>query len=175
MTTHAVVYTWLFIHIGVILVVTSYYTLGAALAPTLTSRARRQFAARPWLPIVIGLAISVPWMLAAIVLLQQAPAVAKFGGAALGCLWILSGLIGGAGIAQHVGGGDITAGRVSWVQTFRGGLFISLTWVLPLVGWLGMFPLTMSAGVGCLVLGIFFGRNDKTAVETPMVGSAASA
>ena len=61
MTTHAVVYTWLFVHIGVILVVTSYYTLGAALAPGLTERARKQFARRPWLPIVVGLAISVPW------------------------------------------------------------------------------------------------------------------
>lgn len=173
MTTHAVVYTWLFIHIGVILVVTSYYTLGAALAPALTSRARRQFAARPWLPIIIGLAISVPWMLAAIVLLQQVPAGAKFVGAILGCLWILLGLIGGAGIAQHVGGGDIVPGRASWVQTFRGGLFISLTWVLPLVGWLVMLPLTMSAGIGCLVLGIFFGRSDKTAVETSVLESSA--
>ncbi len=175
MTTHAVVYAWLFIHIGVILVVTSYYTLGAALAPDLTSRARRQFAARPWLPIVIGLVISVPWVLAAIVLLQQAPAGAKFVGAVLGCLWILLGLIGGAGIAQHVGGGDITAGRATWVQTFRGGLFISLTWVLPLVGWLVILPLTMSAGIGCLVLGIFFGRTDKTTVETRKLDAAASA
>ncbi len=175
MTTHAVVYSWLFIHIGVILVVTSYYTLGAALAPALTSRARRQFAARPWLPIVIGLAISVPWILVAIVLLQQAPAGAKFVGAMLGCLWILLGLIGGAGIAQHVGGGDMAPGRVSWVQTFRGGLFISLTWVLPLVGWLVILPLTMSAGIGCLVLGIFFGRSDKTAVEPPTLETAAGA
>ncbi len=175
MTTHAVVYTWLFIHIGVILVVTSYYTLGAALAPALTSRARRQFAARPWLPIVIGLAISVPWILAAIVLLQQAPAFAKFGGAVLGCVLILLGLIGGAGIAQHVGGGDTETNRASWVQTVRGGLFISLTWVLPLVGWLVMLPLTMSAGIGCLVLGIFFGRSDKTVVATRVLETSADA
>ncbi|MCZ6835157.1 MAG: hypothetical protein O7G85_05220, partial [Planctomycetota bacterium] len=120
MTTHAVVYTWLFIHIGVVLVVTSYYTLGAALAPGLTSRARQQFASRPWLPIVIGLALSVPWVLVSIVLLQQASAGAKFMGASLGCLWVLSGLIGGAGIAQHIGGGDNSSQSASWVQTFRG-------------------------------------------------------
>ncbi len=173
MTTHAVVYTWLFIHIGVILVVTSYFTLGAALAPALTNRARQQFAARPWLPIIIGLVISVPWMLAAIVLLQQAPAAAKFVGAVLGCLWILLGLIGGAGIAQHVGGGDNAPDRVSWVQTFRGGLFICLTWVLPLVGWMVMLPLTMSAGIGCLVLGTFFGRSNKAVVETQVLESTA--
>ena len=64
-------------------------------------------------------------------------------------------------------------GRASWVQTFRGGLFISLTWVLPLVGWLVMLPLTMSAGIGCLVLGILFRRSDKTVVEPPTLESAA--
>ncbi len=173
MTTHAVVYSWLFIHIGVILVVTAYYTLSAALAPRLTERGRIRFARRPWLPIVIGLVISVPWVLAAILLIQQVPAGAKFVGAVLGCLWILSGLIGGAGIAQHVGGGDIAAGRATWVQTFRGGLFISLTWVLPLVGWLVMLPLTMSAGIGCLVLGISFRRSDKKAIEPRRFESAA--
>ncbi len=174
MTTSAVVYTWLFIHIGVILVVTSYFTLGAALAPGLTARARKQFARRPWLPIVVGLVISVPWVVVAIVLLNQPAAGAKFVGAVLGCLWVLASLIGGAGIAQHIGGSRDSQGSVSWIQTFRGGLLISLTWVLPLVGWLGMLPLTMSAGIGCLVLGLFVGRKDQTLVATPMLESVAS-
>ena len=166
MTTQAVVYTWLFVHIGVILVVTAYYTLGAAVMPSLTERGREHFARRPWLPIVVGLVISVPWVLFAIVMLQQAPAVAKFVGAAAGCLWVLSGLIGGAGIAQHVGrsgGGD----SHTWVHTVRGGLFIVLTWILPLVGWLVMLPLTMAAGVGCLVLGLFSGRRSVDTTATP--------
>lgn len=168
MTTHAVVYTWLFIHIGVILVATSYFTLGAALAPGLTERARRQFARRPWLPILVGLAISVPWVIAALVLINLAPAGAKFAGAVLGCLWVLSGLIGGAGIAQHIGGGG-SSDQESWVRTFRGGLFISLTWVLPLVGWLGMLPMTLAAGIGCLVLGVFFGHEKKVLASAPPV------
>ena len=175
MTTHAIVYTWLFIHIGVILTVASYYTLGAAVTPGLAKRARRQFAKRPWLPIILGLAISVPWILVAILLISQAAAAAKLAGALMGCLWVLSGLIGGAGIAQRVGGVGMDADQVSWVQTFRGGLFITLTWILPLVGWLGMLPLTMSAGVGCLVLAIFFGRNDDSAKsESGIVESVSS-
>lgn len=171
MTTHAVVYTWLFIHIGVILVVTSYYTLGAALAPALTDRARRHFARRPWLPILIGLAISLPWVLAAIVLLQQTPAAVKFLGAVLGGLWVLLGLIGGAGIAKHVGGNG-APDRDSWVQTFRGGLIISLTWVLPIVGWLGMLPMTLAAGIGCLAMGVFSGREKSTDASAPALESA---
>ncbi len=105
MTTSAVVYTFLFVHIGLVLVVTAYYTLGATLAPVLTQRSRLRFARRPWLPIALGMAISLPWVVAALVLLSLTAAPLKFAGAALLGLWVLCGLIGGAGIAQHVGRG----------------------------------------------------------------------
>ncbi len=153
MTTSAAVYTFLFIHIGVILVVTAYFTVGAAVAPTLTRRARHRFAQRPWLPAIIGLVISAPWVAAALVLLNMPSGAFKFAGAVAGCTWVLAGLIGGAGIAQHIGRGR--DGTAEWIQTVRGGLFISLTWILPLVGWLGVLPLTLATGVGCLVLGLF--------------------
>lgn len=155
MTTSAVVYTFLFLHIGVILVVTAYYTLGAALAPGLTWRGRVRFARRPWLAILVGLSLSAPWVIASLVLLNLPAAPLKFAGAALGCLWVLLGLIGGAGIAQHVGSADAPAlGQVTWVQTARGGLLLSLTWILPLVGWLVMLPLSLAAGIGCLATGL---------------------
>ena len=153
MTTSAAVYTFLFIHVGVILVVTAYYTVGAAVAPTLTSRGRYRFAQRPWLPAVIGLAISVPWVAVVLVLLNLPSGAFKFAGAVAGCAWVLAGLVGGAGIAQHIGRGS--DGTAEWIQTVRGGLFITLTWILPLVGWLVILPLTLATGVGCLVLGLF--------------------
>ncbi len=163
MTTSAVVQTFLFIHIGVILVVTAYYTLGAALAPALTRRGRLRFARRPWLAVLVGLMISVPWVVASLVLLSQdLSGQLKFAGAVLGCLWVLVGLVGGAGIAQHVG--QSSTDSTSWVGTVRGGLFISLTWVLPLVGWLGMLPLTLAAGIGCFVLGLFPMRRELVEV-----------
>ena len=152
MTTSAVVYTFLFVHVGVILVVTAYYTLGAAIAPRITERGRVRFGNRPWLPVLIGLGLSVPWVAAALVLLNLPAGGLKFAGAALGCLWVLLALIGGSGIAQHVGHGS-NSGPVTWMQTARGGLLLSLTWILPLVGWLGMLPLTLAAGIGCLVMG----------------------
>jgi uncharacterized protein (DUF1800 family) len=157
--TSAVVYTYLFIHLGIILVVTAYYAVGAMLAPGMTARARIRFARRPWLPVLVGLACSVPWVLAAILLLNAASAPLRFAGATIGCLWVLAGLLGGAGIAQHVGG-PRDADDVTWVHSVRGGLFISLTWILPLVGWLGMLPLTLAAGVGCLLLGVVPMRRD---------------
>ncbi|MBT8486633.1 MAG: hypothetical protein HKO59_14830 [Phycisphaerales bacterium] len=160
MTTSAVVYSFLFIHIGVILVITAYYAVGSLLAPALTERARTRFAARPWLPVLVGLGVSVPWVLAAIVLLNLPAAPAKFAGAVLGCGWVLCGLIGGAAIAQQVGRGGGPA-PLPWVAAVRGGLLITLTWVLPLVGWLGMLPLSLATGVGCLILGIAPMRSNR--------------
>src|SRR5436190_180549 len=98
MTPTALVYTIFFIHIGLILVVCAYYALSAAIAPQLTHRARMRFAQRPWLPAAIGVALSVPWVIASILLLRMGFAPAKLAGMLLGCLWILLGLIGGAGI-----------------------------------------------------------------------------
>ena len=92
--TSAVVYTYLFIHLGIILVVTAYYAVGAMLAPGMTARARIRFARRPWLPVLVGLACSVPWVLAAILLLNAASAPLRFAGATIGCLWVLAGLLG---------------------------------------------------------------------------------
>jgi len=163
MLTTATVYTFLFIHIGVILVVTAYYVFGAAVAPGLTERSRARFARRPWLPMLLGLVISVPWVVLALILLNAGIGGARFAGAVLGCLWLLCSLLGGAGMAQHVGRGDDRS--PTWISSVRGGLFITLTWVLPLVGWLGMLPLTLATGLGCLILGLFPARPAATPEE----------
>jgi hypothetical protein len=154
---------WLFVHVGVIAMVASYYTLGAAIAPRLTERARDRFARKPWLPIVVGVGISIPWVAISIVLLNTP---VQFAGAVGLGLWVLFGLVGGAGIAQHVGvaasGEDAT-----WRHTLRGGLIISLTWVLPIVGWLFMLPVTLAAGVGCLSMSLIPTR--RPAVSAPPI------
>ena len=115
MTTSAVVYTFLFVHIGVIVVATAYFAVGSALAPAMTERGRIRFARRPWLPTLIGVIVSVPWIVVALVLLNLEAGPLKFAGATLGCLWLLAGLFGGASIAQHVGRTRSVA-PVSWVD-----------------------------------------------------------
>jgi hypothetical protein len=151
--TSAIVYAYFFLHVGAIVVSAAYFVIGSVLAPQVTRRARIRFARRPWLPVVLGLAVSGPWVATSLVLLAAPSAAAKFAGAVAGCLWVLLGLLGGAALAQHFGAPG-SAGPVRWNETMRGGLLIGLTWILPLVGWLGMLPLTISAGVGCMVMGL---------------------
>lgn len=167
MTPSAQVWLIFFVHIGVILVATAYYAFSAALAPRITHRARLRFAQHPWLPVLIGLAISVPWVIIGLVLLANPIGPVKFAGAVLTSMWILFGLIGGAGIAQHIGRAiqrDALAPS-TWTESIRGGLLLTLTWVLPLVGWFAMLPLTLATGIGCLVLGLFPLRNESQRTE----------
>ena len=152
MTISATVYAYLFIHLGIVLVAAAYFTVGALLVPRLTGRARGRFAQRPWLPMLLGTAVSLPWAGLAIALLNSNAAALKFAGAVGGGLWVLTGLVGGAAIAQHLGGARRDAAP-TWLHAFRGGLFLSMTWILPIIGWLLVLPLSLATGVGCLLLG----------------------
>lgn len=154
MTTSAAIQMYLFIHLGVILVVTAYYTVSAALAPQLAERSRTRFAQHPWSTLFIGLAVSIPWVVVAMVTLNASNGLAKFVGGILLALWILAALVGGAGVAQHIGA-NASSNSNDWTQTVRGGLLMTLTWVLPVVGWFGMLPLTLITGVGCLTKDVF--------------------
>lgn len=155
MTPTATVTAFISVHLGVILVVCAYYALSAAIAPGITERGRVRFARRPWLPALAGIALSLPWVVAALVLLNVPAGPVKFAGAVLGCAWILCCLIGGSSLAQHVGSMSGREQDMTWIRSVRGGLFITLTWVLPIVGWLGMLPLTLATGLGCLLVGLF--------------------
>jgi hypothetical protein len=150
---------WLFLFVGLVLVATAYFAVSAAVAPNLAARGRARMATRPWGAVLLGLGVSVPWFVVGLLLLQAPPAGAKLAGALLLMLWVLCGLLGGAGIAQHIGGASESA---AWTHTVRGGLLISLTWILPFVGWFIALPLTMAAGVGCVLLGVF-GRKQELA------------
>jgi hypothetical protein len=153
MITTAHVYTTLFLHLGVLLVVTAYYTIGAALLPGITTRAAARFAARPWFVTIIGVAISIPWVVGSIVIAQFSGPPQLIGAMLLGA-WIIAGLVGGAGIARYVGTQGSDRGRDDdrWQTVARGGFLIALTWALPFIGWLVVLPLSLAAGVGCLAL-----------------------
>jgi uncharacterized membrane protein SpoIIM required for sporulation len=161
---------FLFIHIGIVLVVTAYYALSSAVAPDLVEQGRACFARRPWRPILLGALISLPWLLISLAMANAAVALLKFVGVVLICIWVLLGLVGGAGIAQHIGHhgtNDTSPGQ----QTIRGGLIISLTWILPVVGWLGMLPLTLCAGIGCFTMAMWSRRQQPAQVAVAGEGS----
>ncbi len=162
MITTAHVYTTLFIHLGVVLVATAYYVVAAAILPHLAARSAERMARRPIPAILLGLGITLPWMGGAIVLMSIGGPIGLIG-VILALAWVFFGLLGGAGIAEHVGrmGGE----RDGWRSVARGGFFMTLTWALPLLGWFVALPLTLAAGIGCLVFGL---RRERMVLASAM-------
>lgn len=163
MITSANVWGFVWLHIGVLLTCVAYFTVSAAMMPNLTSRGAAQLAAHPVRTILIGLAISGPWVgvCALLANITRLPALQFIG--VLGLFaWILIGLIGGAAAAWHVGqvGAD-------WRRVVRGGCLLVLTWALPFIGWFVMYPLTLSTGIGCFVAGMIWRGSTAGSSSTP--------
>lgn len=161
MITSAVVSAWLWVHVGILLVVVGYATCGHAILPGAIERGRDRLAGSPVMTAIKGLAISVPWVFAAIVLMNLPIGALKFAGVLLGLAWLALGLVGLSAISLHVGNrGAHEPAR--WTHVARGAGFVTLTWMLPILGWFVALPLTLACGVGCL-----FGRAPQGAVAQP--------
>jgi len=150
--TSAQVWTFLWLHVGTILVVTAYFAVATAIAPGIVGRGADRFGRRPWLAMLVGVLCSLPWALASLALMQigRPPFIGV--GQILGLSWLLAGLVGAASIALHVGRRE--GDHSPTTETVRGGLLLTLTWALPVIGWFIVLPLTLATGVGCLVLGV---------------------
>jgi hypothetical protein len=161
MLNSAVVSAWLWVHVGILLVVVAYATLGNALFPVLAERARGQLARSLPATLGAGIGLSLLVMIPAIVMINIPNGVVKFGGAVLAVGFIAIALLGLAPLAMHVGSrGDTSpnANTVRWTTVARGAAIIALTWMLPFVGWFVALPLSLACGAGCLMLSAWRSR-----------------
>jgi Mn2+/Fe2+ NRAMP family transporter len=150
MLNSAVVSAWLWVHVGVLLVVIGYAACGFALFPRVVESGRQRLETAPLRTLLIGLALSIPWVALAIGLANAPNGALKFAGVMLGLGWIAMALVGVTAIALTVGlRGEVEQAR--WTHVARGAGFVALTWMLPVLGWFVVLPLTLACGVGCLV------------------------
>lgn len=151
MLNSAVVNAWLWTHIGILLIVVAYATCGSALLPTAAERGRERLAHRPIRTLAVGIGISVPWMLIAILMMAGGQgSIIGLLGVVMTIAWMLTALLGLASVASHVGARG-ESGPLRWTTTARGAALLALTWMLPIVGWFVALPLSLACGLGCLV------------------------
>ena len=150
MITSAVVSAWLWVHVGFLLVVVGYSACGYAMLPGMAERGSAKLATRPLLTTLIGLAISGPWVATSILLMSLPNGVLKFAGVLLGLTWLFVALVGMSAVSLHVGRRERSR-EARWHEVARGAGLVTLTWMLPLLGWFVALPLTLACGVGCMV------------------------
>lgn len=170
MLNSAVVSAWLWVHVGVLLVMVGYATCARAMFPCAVERGRQRIEQRPLRTFLLGIAVSVPWLALGIGLGSAPSGVLKFAGVLLGLAWLALALVGTASIAHLIGSrGEPVS--VRWTHPARGAALLTLTWMLPLLGWFIVMPLTLACGAGCM---LGRGRN-PVAPDVPPPSSGAAA
>lgn len=144
---------WLLIFLGIILTVISYWLVAIALMPGVVERSRLHMSAKPIRSIITGTLISIPIMFLGAVMASDSnlPPVKILGFVALFGPALI-GLLGSSGIAERVGMGLPVPNDDAqpWRRVMRGGIVLTLAFLLPFVG-TGLFLVSLLAGVGGFV------------------------
>jgi len=94
---------------------------------------------------------------------------------AVGLLYIVYANVGVAGFVTHIGrrlSSPADADR-PWKATVRGGIALELAWLIPVLGWLGLLPITLILGAGAMTLSFFSAarRSHVAGAWAPAAGS----
>ncbi|MEQ1693698.1 MAG: hypothetical protein ABMA00_20585 [Gemmatimonas sp.] len=148
---------YVFLVLGALLVFISYWLAAAALVPGLVDHAREEYGVRPIRITILGLVMGLPLVIAGLGIAKVAPAGGvKLIGAALAAIPLLMGLVGSAGLSERIGHGLVHGddARSPWRRSLRGAVVLSVTFLLPFVGWFAVMPLVLFSGVGASLLAL---------------------
>lgn len=154
------VFKILFLVAGTLLVLIAYWLAAASLFGAWVARAYDAYAARPVRATLLGALVGVPLAAAGTAMATQgAHGVVRLAGALLLALPVLLALGGSAGFALRIGAGLALPDdeRAPWRRVLRGGVVLSVTFLLPVVGWFVVFPWALVSGVGAAVMAMRLG------------------
>ena len=148
------VFKILFPLLGTLAALVCYWLLFEALFPQTVDRTRVQYRNHPIKIFLLGVLISIPAIMLAGWLANNAGAGGKLLGASAFVFLLASALVGSAGLARHIGCSldSVTDKEQPWRRVLRGAVILAITFLLPLVGWFVILPATLLSGVGALAL-----------------------
>ncbi len=163
--------------VGLLTVYVSYWLVAHALFPAVVDRARQHYARPVKLTLIGLLAAALPVILGAIISNLPNPAL-KLTGVTLMLIPALLGLIGSAGLVLRIGAGLPTPAdeQQPWRRVLRGGILLSLTFLLPFVGWFVLPIWALVSGFGAFILSVQELRKQRNLPPiinmTPLQGAA---
>lgn len=161
-----------FLILGALIVVISYWLAAIALVPGTVNGTRLAYTTRPGRITITGLLIGLPLVVLGAALVNGAPHPGlKLLGAGIASLPILLGLVGSAGLSECVGHGLMHGDDAHnpWRRSLRGAVVLALTFLLPVIGWFIVLPLTVFSGFGALV----FATRREPITQLAVVGGTA--
>lgn len=145
-----------FVILGFLLAFPGLWLLCRGLWPETVSSAATVCRSGLLKPFFAGLPITILMIFAAIALGNLGPP-GKIAAAVVVCLYLMFANCGVSGLATTIGErlpSRIDAGQV-WRATLRGGVILELTYLLPILGWFGLLPISMTIGCGASLIALF--------------------
>lgn len=90
-------------------------------------------------------------------------------------LYVIFSAVGVAGLATHMGQrlSSPADDRRPWAATVRGGVVLSLAYVVPIVGWFVILPASVVMGAGAATLALFWPRTARVVTPPSLAGAYA--
>jgi hypothetical protein len=103
-----------------------------------------------------GLPLTVLMVLGAVVLSKIPGPLGKILAATAVCLYLVFAHIGVAGLATCIGQRLASSADSAqpWRATLRGGIILELPYLLPILGWFGLLPISIIIGCGAATLSL---------------------
>jgi hypothetical protein len=154
---------WTALFVGLMIVLPAVWLLFGALWPSAVQRAQDRIPRRPLSTFFVGLAVSLLFtgLVALFGKANLAPAALVLSAFGLG--WSLLGV---SALARHVGTRLGSLGDPAWKPHLRGGIVLALSFLVPFLGWLLLFPIALVLGAGAATLAVF--RRSPTPAPPPV-------
>lgn len=153
-----------FLIVGTLIVIVSYWLAATALFPQAVSQARTHYERHPVRITLLGGGVGVPLFLLGMALVAAGPTpLMKILGGSFASLLLLLALFGSAGLCQRIGNGMPAPldEFQPWRRVYRGGTVLALTFVLPIVGWFAIFFWTLISGFGAALAVLWSARKSQ--------------
>jgi hypothetical protein len=148
---------WFFVILGVYLTLIAHWVCAHALFPRVVDHARATYGRRPIAATLLGLVNAAPTFFLAVAATHVLPhPVIHIAAVVLLMVAGLLCLLGSAGLASRIGAGLSSPADATqpWIMVLRGGAFLGLVFLMPLLGWFMLLPWTLISGLGAAVMAL---------------------
>lgn len=143
---------WTALFVGLMVVLPAVWLLFGALWPSAVQRAQDRIPRRPYSTFFVGLGVSLLFTALVAILGQANLAPPALIVSAFGLGWSLLGV---SALARHVGSRLASPGDPAWKPQLRGGVVLALSFLVPILGWLLLFPIALILGAGAATMAVF--------------------
>lgn len=146
--------------LGFLLSLQGIWLVCRALWPRRVDRAAEQCRRRGIICFVVGALLSGVVILALVLCASRLGTFGQLAAWAVGGIFLIYCSTGTSGFVTHLGQRLTSPADADrpWRATVRGGVALECACLLPIVGWLGLFPASLVLGCGAVTLS-FFGRD----------------